>query len=430
MFPSLKSSLPMLGDSPTKDKDLLQFGRYVKPLVDVIRDPLTDTPFTIGVFGRWGSGKTTLMQMVADKLEGFPIIWFNPWQYQSEDNLLVPLLHTIHDSLMESKVESFKQVAKMVAVVAAQISASVLMKHLTMEKVSFEEIEKRIQAYTDKRGATLSAIRTLRTQLQGVVDKMTEGGTIPDRDERNIRLVIFIDDLDRCVPPKIIALLEAVKLFLDLKHTVLFLAIDRDVVEQGIRVFYKDLGVLQQDQLSWITADYLDKMIQLPLFLYPLGADKIGAYLHDLSEAPDLVEQQALFKAALIPNPRKIKRILNIYRLNVCVSGWLGSGDDHKQKRALLAKLVIIQQQWEDLYRAILVHHKLPCALERVYGNSKETRLYINNMDDWTYLGEEMQAVHAVCKSYYQPSTPIEGLFTASPAFGDTDLKEYLYMLG
>ena len=61
----------------------------------------------MGIFGRWGSDKTTLMQMIDEKATaaGYPTIWFNPWLYQSEENLIVPLLHTIHGDRRVAMVE-------------------------------------------------------------------------------------------------------------------------------------------------------------------------------------------------------------------------------------------------------------------------------------------------------------------------------------
>jgi KAP family P-loop domain len=420
-FPELRSRLPMIGDNPTPDKDFLHFSRYADPLLDLITDRLTDTPLTIGVFGKWGSGKTTLLNMVEDTIRDryqYPTIWFNPWLYQSESNLIIPLLHTIHDYLRESKVERLKEVAKLVAIVVAQLAASEVLKHLTLEKVSFEEIEKRVNAYVDKRGAALSAIRTLRSQLQGVVDEMTGKG-------QKYRLIIFIDDLDRCVPTKIIQLLEAMKLFLDLKHTVVFLAIDREVVQQGVQVFFKEFN-LQGQELVNTTEDYLDKMIQLPFYLHALGSAQIDQYLRDLSQAEDLAEHASLFRGALFPNPRKIKRVLNIFRLNAAVAPQLFAGADGQSKRIALAKLVLIQQQWNDLYKSIVRNPDLPSLLERVYRGT----LHVTQQAEWAFLQDRQEPLRKICAEYYRPGSELDFLFKYGDGFESLDLSEYLYLLG
>ena len=85
--------LSILSDQPA-DEDRLDFGPYAQTLADVVADPDTDTPLTIGVFGGWGRGKTSLMRMVRRRLEAtaeseFPVrtVWFNAWLYNREEAL-------------------------------------------------------------------------------------------------------------------------------------------------------------------------------------------------------------------------------------------------------------------------------------------------------------------------------------------------------
>ena len=71
------------------------FDPYSDTIAAVIRG--TPPPFTLGIFGNWGTGKTTLMRMVADRLGGpdTPTVWFNAWRFQHEPNLIAPLLSSI-----------------------------------------------------------------------------------------------------------------------------------------------------------------------------------------------------------------------------------------------------------------------------------------------------------------------------------------------
>ena len=101
-----EDALVILSDIPKPRPDLLEFERYVKPLTDFIVTEGTDTPFVIGIFGTWGTGKTTLMKMIADRVTAneYPVVWFNPWLYRDEENLLVPLLQTIRSRNVSSIV--------------------------------------------------------------------------------------------------------------------------------------------------------------------------------------------------------------------------------------------------------------------------------------------------------------------------------------
>ena len=419
--------LALLGDQPVPDQDLLNFTRYVNPLVELLTNRQTETPLTIGLFGRWGSGKTTLMQMIekhTDRdemgaMRGFHV-WFNPWQYQKEDNLVIPLLHTIQDRLMEYKLERLGNSISRIATVVAQVSASVLLKTATVGNLSLEDIEKRVNTYNEKHAKGISAIRTLRQDLQGVVNEITMEGEAG-------RLVIYIDDLDRCLATQIVELLEAVKLFLDLKHLVVFIAIDKDIVQQGIQAHYKDFNLLEGG-LERLTADYIDKMVQLPLYLYPLGADKVQEYFSQLPSADCVREQSVLFRDCLLPNPRKIKRVLNIYALQVNIARNGGQNLDW----GLLAKLVLLQQQWPDFYRRILSEPSLAGIMEKVYKGTKR----IDASLDWSEYPVQMQKHFEFCQNlFYTSPLQLRALFTQGTSFltdakASVDLKPYLFMLG
>lgn len=89
----------ILDDLPTQT-DALDFDPYVATLADIIASPATRTPLTIGVFGTWGSGKTSLMRMMRDKLPpNFRVAWFDAWKYEKEATLWRALLLHVLDAL-------------------------------------------------------------------------------------------------------------------------------------------------------------------------------------------------------------------------------------------------------------------------------------------------------------------------------------------
>lgn len=423
MTDHVPNMISVLGDSPVQGPDLdhLQFRRYSDILAGLISNPKTETPFTVGVYGKWGTGKTTLLHQIEDQLDRkkFHTVWFNPWLFHNEENLIVPLLHTIHDSLRDSAGQKVLTSIERIATVVSQVSASVILKTLTLDNVSLEDIENRIALYNKKKMESVSAVHRLRKQLQEAVDEITDQG-------RSGRLVIFIDDLDRCIPTVVVRVLESVRLFLDLKHTIIFMAIDKEIVQQGIRVTYKDLG-FQEDIFGSLTSDYLDKVIQLPFVLHPLQPATVGRYLEKLGLPPSVVEQLELFQSCLQPNPRKIKRIINLFALNVSLFD--GSDPDmnsDRTSRQLLAKIILIQQQWPTLYQDIVQLPDLLDVLEKVYLG----KLSLHKKSDWVYLDSKQDALWKLCEKHYQPESQLASLFQLGAGFAGVNPARFFSIMG
>ncbi len=178
-------------------------------------------------------------------------------------------------------------------------------------------------------------------------------GIGPDR-----KLFIFVDDLDRCLPEDAVAALEAIKLFLNLEGCVFILGMDREVVEQGIRVRYKDLG----PAASFEPRQYLDKIIQIPFTLPPLGPDQISRYLWKLGnqsghEAALICEE--MIRIVAPANPRAFKRILNILQLTLYLDGFddarisQAKASPDKNRVLFIGKLVLMQIVFSSAYAAL-----------------------------------------------------------------------------
>src|SRR5215216_3273895 len=85
----------LLDDNPAT-QDMLGFDRMAEILHDAIRNS-PRLPFTIGVFGAWGSGKSTLMEMVRTRLksDGVKTVWFNAWKYDNKEVIWNALIQEI-----------------------------------------------------------------------------------------------------------------------------------------------------------------------------------------------------------------------------------------------------------------------------------------------------------------------------------------------
>ncbi|MEU7748708.1 P-loop NTPase fold protein [Nonomuraea sp. NPDC049158] len=351
--------IAMLSDAPANWRgDLLQFRRYVDPLVSIITNPDTETPFTIGVYGAWGSGKSTLLEMVDRRLldrhgEEFVRVRFNPWVHRREPDMLLPLLNALHTELDEDPEHRFAGTVRRLGTIVAKLAADEMLKRLTLSSMSVEKIDKLAQQYAAMRGQVDSQTGRLRGLLQQEADRLAAQGK---------KIVFFVDDLDRCEPDQIIDLLESIKLFLDLKHVFVVIALAKDVVDRGVLVKYQPFGF--PDHVA-IGDDYLDKMIQLPLHLYPLGPAEVGRFIRASRPGELARKHVGTLERVLTPNPRKIKRVLNLLRVTEAIiegtPGLAGLRTD------LVVRLVVLRVQAPELFASVLRQPALLVALELVH---------------------------------------------------------------
>jgi len=141
-----------------------------------------------------------------------------------------------------------------------------------------------------------------------------------------LRIVVFIDDLDRCLPEKAVELLEAIKLFLDIPGYLFVLGVDKEVVKKGIAYRYRHFEHKEAKQEAGLIIspeDYLEKMIQLPLELPTVEHGRKEQYIQTLlGETEGFVEHTDIIEAGIgeganTLNPRTLKRFVNLLAFTV-----------------------------------------------------------------------------------------------------------------
>jgi hypothetical protein len=133
------------------------------------------------------------------------------------------------------------------------------------------------------------------------------------------------------------------------------MGVDYDVVRDAIKAKY--------DMPTGEAAEYLEKVFQIPFHLPPLEDDRIAAFVKD--KYPDVLDDSEnapeIFSLGLEPNPRKVKRALNVYRTvyHLAEERWWNWAMDHKVLPELVAKTVVIQSRFHALHRALSREPKL-----------------------------------------------------------------------
>jgi len=299
----MSNSLRGVQDLPVENatRDTLGMGVYAEALANFIRQ--CDTPMVVGIQGDWGSGKTSLMQMVDSLLreaDPTPVsIQLNTWQYAQIENpsdiaplVLMGLFRKLGDEgaggAREKLWDAFRHFAKIRKVGIAGIV-----------EVEMDD-SKKSQAPLDP----TFEIETLKTRFQEAVRLRLE--TTPAS-----RVVVFIDDLDRLLPERAVEVLEVMKNFVDVRGCVFVIACDYDVVRKGLRAKF---NVGEEDLQG---RSFFDKIIQVP-FRMPIYRYDVEKFIRELLqrmdwkfEDQDIETYQEMLEHSIGFNPRGIKRLCN-----------------------------------------------------------------------------------------------------------------------
>ncbi|HEU4542283.1 MAG TPA: P-loop NTPase fold protein [Jiangellaceae bacterium] len=123
-----------------------------------------------------------------------------------------------------------------------------------------------------------------------------------ESEERLNRIVVFIDDLDRCPPPRVVEVLEAVHLLLAYRLFVVVLAVDSRWLQQSLRAHYRDL--LAGERAGAATPlDYLEKIVQLPYQLPRMTRGQATTMISELVGADDVLDDRATPRASVRAGP-------------------------------------------------------------------------------------------------------------------------------
>lgn len=405
------------------ETDALDFTPYVETLADIIQTG--NTPLTIGVFGTWGSGKTSLMRMVKKQLpDDFTVAWFDAWKYDKEETLWRAFLLNVLLAVEEKsgETEELKKLKTMlyrglelektggvtidlaklgaqVAEGAIQIGLSFIPPLAALTDLA-KELQKAGRGKVEK--GFEDAIRRERTkiyveQVRSLEQFQEKFATLMQSYISPNRLVVFVDDLDRCLPEKSIQVLEAIKLFLDVKDCVFILGVDQDVIARGIEMKYREFRVGRRDDGQQRFAiegiKYLEKIIQLPFQIPPIAPTDLGRFVDGLSaEWPD-DECPRVFAEGLGDNPRQIKRTVNTFLMLWKLADKRKAKLQDRIKPIRLAKVVAIQAVYPDIYNLLL----------------KEEPRYLRDLEDF-YRSEKTDSRTQEDEAGEEITQPVEPL--------------------
>ncbi|WP_395549398.1 MULTISPECIES: P-loop NTPase fold protein [unclassified Lacrimispora] len=279
--------------------DLLAY----RPFADLVKDILLDdtmNPLTIGLLGSWGAGKSTLLELINHKLKDIPEnkkiarITLNAWSFEGYDDAKSALMEALLLELKENTPEfstykkginslikkinvfrlgkfAFKYGAPTVASMFSPLGLGGAAAYLGSKKDELIEDAKTLIkeeaddiTQIDENTDVISNIREFKKEFQELIV-----------DSKIDNLVVMIDDLDRCSPDRIIETLEAIKLFLSVPKTTYIIAIDDSVIKYSVKKTYPKID---NDDFG-IVDNYIEKIIQLPIYIPELSDKDVTNYL-------------------------------------------------------------------------------------------------------------------------------------------------------
>lgn len=398
--------------------DYLNFG-YMVNLVANIATNRDLSPSTIGLYGDWGSGKSSLMKLVQKKIEEkYPkdekkkdtvktlCIEFNGWLFEGYEDTKTSLCGAILDALADKKrfskevTDYAKELIKKIDInkilgkgvkygldlflsggigILTDLSLSSLLSTIKSNagEVQAKDIEE-ILSMLKKNDKTRTEIKNFRNEFKDLLNK-----------SKVENVVVFIDELDRCLPDTVLEVFEAMRLFLFVEGMSFVIGADERLIQYSIKSKYKEVPGNNLD----IGKEYLEKVIQYPLYIPQLTRAEVNQYLaclllkqtlsdekfkeilglvytltpdQDFSmdlisdKAPDLTEnckqEMALARqisSVLAPsingNPRQCKRFLNTLYMRLK----LAEARNVILDKNILAKLMLAEYFNPEFFKAV-----------------------------------------------------------------------------
>lgn len=480
----------ILSDNETK-VDLLNNEAIAKTIVSLIKDS-KEQPISIGIHGDWGAGKSSILEMVENEVKTFAresekkcvCIRFNGWKHQGFEDSKVALMSSIISELEKKEKLGAKSgkilkklwgninwmnVAKTAGKTALGLATGtapltllsstmdILKATVTSEEGIAEAIES-IDGYLKDANITEDTSSNKQfSEFQDNFNELLEDASIE-------KLIVLIDDLDRCLPDVAINTLEAIRLFMFTEKTAFVIAADESMIRYAVKKHFPD--AIDENKFNIgdaFASRYLEKLIQIPFRIPALGEVEACIYIMLLMVGSVFTDENINYKKlreeglsrirkpwnvesltvddvkgilgadyeksaneVLIAtqichllaqntegNPRKIKRFVNMLLLRYEIAKNRGFGDE--LELAILAKMMLAEYYETDFYKELPNH----LDSEGKWGDISEILSEIQKMF------EDKEKVE-VKDRWYDLNKIREWLIT-EPEIIDRDLRPYYY---
>ncbi|MBN7814211.1 KAP family P-loop NTPase fold protein [Algoriphagus pacificus] len=241
----IKTDLPIT----KREDDAFQRYPFAYQIASVIKGHEKTDSFVVGVYGKWGEGKTSVLNFIKEELNLDPnivVINFNPWLFRDEDQLLKTFFSVLANGLNVSFEGKKEKIGKKLLDYADAIGAAGSLVGVSGVKGFLQHL-----------GNKFSAI-----SIEDNKEKINQG-----LEDSGKRVVVVMDDIDRLSNSEVQSIFRLVKLVADFKNTAYLLSFDDELVASALDSLYSKGGY-----------DYLEKIIQLPLRLPKAQLSSVKKY--------------------------------------------------------------------------------------------------------------------------------------------------------
>lgn len=480
-------------------KDLLGYTVHAELLKKIIMEP-SNLPVTIGLYGDWGCGKSSTLKILQEKIEkdadskeNTIVVYFDGWSFESFDDAKMALIQGIveklesNTSIKKECIGAVRQLAKTVKEkifsmrtllwpvknIVAPAALTYTTGGLTIlpsllsffESYNSDEKKKELADALTGKDAETFLKKALNTHINAdqfsAVREFRESFCELIEATGKERIVILIDDLDRCLPQHIIDNLEAIKLFLNVEKTAFIIAADQNIVSNAImRQYGEKLGIQKRGESERsIGEDYMDKFIHIPYTIPKLSDQEVESYVtlllcesvlsqsdfqtihndfqkyiiehkfegygwNNIKEMQGVKENKDLagivaFMAhcttsishSLYRNPRLIKRFLNAFEIRFQLLQL--SGNLSETNKYLLLKLMLLEISHSNLFgqlnRWTIESKGFSPEIKELEQQAAIDKIDVENYKDWN-------------------SKDVKELLTMEPFFSSCDLREIYWV--
>ncbi|HAT1757208.1 TPA: NTPase KAP [Legionella pneumophila] len=380
---TVDSPVLFLSDQETK-VDLLNNEAIARTIVRLISGT-SERPMTIGVHGDWGAGKSSVLEMIDEafsKNEQILCIKFNGWQFQGFEDAKIAVVEGIvteliaNRSLLTNAKEEVKNILRRIDWLKAAKKVGGFAFTAFTGIPTVDQLHNIIDTVKSK----LSDPATLATKENAEQAIELFSNLLKDGDSRSVpkeinefrkafsdllekakidRLIVLIDDLDRCLPETAIETLEAIRLFVFLPNTAFIVGADEAMIEYAVRHHFPDLPESSSSQ--GYARSYLEKLIQVPMRIPALGETETQIYVTLL-----------LIGSRLGENSSEFQKLLQLGREALC-KPWEGKGIDSSKIKDILG------DKSADISDLLLLSEQIsPILSAGTKGNPRQIKRFLN----------------------------------------------------